>query len=144
MVEYKAKVTDTVTKWYNEYNQLHRQDGPAVEYVIGGKEYFINGVRHREDGPAIEWADGYKAHYINGKLHRENGPAVEYANGDKFYFINGLRHREDGPAIEGADGYKCYYIKDIEITKEEFDNRNKSCIDKIVEIERVKYKLTKI
>jgi hypothetical protein len=32
----------------------------------------------------------------------------------------------------------------MELTQEEFNNRNKSCIDKIVEIEGVKYKLSKI
>ena len=83
--------------------------------------YNLEGQRHREDGPAVEYADGYKAYYLNGKLHREDGPATEYENGNKYY-----------------------YIKDIQITKEEFNNRNKSCENKIVEIEGVKYKLTKV
>ena len=98
MKEYKVKVHNDRTDWYN-----------------------LEGQRHREDGPAVEYADGYKAYYLNGKLHREDGPATEYENGNKYY-----------------------YIKDIQITKEEFDNRNKSCIDKIIEIEGVKYKLTKV
>mgnify|MGYP000185697326 CR=1 FL=1 len=50
---------------------------------------------HREDGPAIEWAGGGKTWYINGKLHREDGPAYEYADGGKAWFIDGKRHRED-------------------------------------------------
>ena len=36
---------------------------------------------HREDGPAIEYANGNKHWYLNGKLHREDGPAIENANG---------------------------------------------------------------
>ena len=39
--------------------------------------------RHREDGPAVEYADGSKEWYLNGKLHREDGPACEYADGSK-------------------------------------------------------------
>jgi len=95
---YKVTVTKEVTKWYNEFNQLHR-----------------------ENGPAVEWASGNKGYYINDKLHREDGPAIEWASGSKDYFINGKR-----------------------LTEEEFNNRNKSCENKIVEIEGVKYKLTKI
>ena len=45
-------------------------------------------IRHREDGPAIEYADGDKEWFINGKLHREDGHAVEYANGYKAWWIN--------------------------------------------------------
>jgi hypothetical protein len=121
MKEYKVEVTENSTKWFNLEGKLHREDGPAVKYADGSKSYYINGKRHREDGPAVEHADGYKCYYINNKLHREDGPAREYANGSKHYYIN-----------------------DIQITKEEFDNRNKSCIDKIIEIEGVKYKLSKV
>jgi len=41
------------------------------------------GNLHREDGPAIEWADGSKEWWINEKLHREDGPAIEWADGTK-------------------------------------------------------------
>jgi len=88
--------------WYNEKDQLHREDGPAFEWTNGYKAWFINGKLHREDGPAVEYVDGHKVWYINGELHREDGPAVEYANGDKAWWINGN-----------------------ELTEEEFNNRNK-------------------
>jgi len=81
---------------------------------------------------------------LEGKLHREDGPAVEWANGDKSYYLNGKLHREDGPALEDVDGYKSYSINGEYLTQEEFNNRNKSCENKIVEIEGVKYKLTKV
>jgi hypothetical protein len=79
---------------------------------------------------------------LEGKLHRENGPAVEYRNGYKAYYINGKFHREDGPAMEFADGYKVYYINDVNLTEKEFKNRTKTCENKVVEIDGVKYKLT--
>jgi len=96
--------------WHNDRNKLHREDGPAVEYAIGIKEWWINGNLHREDGPAIEGADGSKEWFINDKRHREDGPAVEYASGDKWWYINDELHREDGPAYEGADGSKQWWI----------------------------------
>ena len=51
--------------------------------------YYLNGKFHREDGPAIEFASGRKDWYLNGKRHRTDGPAVAYANGDKWWYLNG-------------------------------------------------------
>lgn len=48
------------------FNKLHREDGPAIEYPDGGKEWWVNGKLHREDGPAIEWSDGHKEWWVNG------------------------------------------------------------------------------
>jgi len=53
--------------WYNSKKEFHREDGPAIEWINGDKEWCQNDVLHREDGPADEWASGYKAWYINGK-----------------------------------------------------------------------------
>ena len=55
----------------NESGQLHRLDGPAVEYKDGDKVWYINGLRHREDGPAIEWSDGRKYWYLNDIKYSE-------------------------------------------------------------------------
>ena len=110
----------------------------------GTKSWYLNDQLHREDGPAIEYADGTKFWYINGKRHREDGPAIEYAGGSKFWCINGKLHREDGPAIEWSDGTKAWYINDKQLTREQFDARNKpkpTCAGKVVEIGGVKYKL---
>ncbi len=74
--------------YYNEQNQLHREDGPAVEYVNGNKCWHQNGKCHRKDGPAIEHVDGTKVWYQNGKCHRVDGPAIEYANGGKVWWYN--------------------------------------------------------
>ncbi len=74
--------------YYNEHDQLHREDGPAIEYANGDKYWYQNGKYHREDGPAIERVNGNKFWHQNGKYHREDGPAIEYANGDKVWYHN--------------------------------------------------------
>src|SRR2546423_1788459 len=57
---------DGFKAWYRD-GQLHREDGPAVEYPDGHKEWWRNGRRHRDDGPAIEYADGSKEWYRDGR-----------------------------------------------------------------------------
>ncbi len=49
------KVLKDKIEYLNEKGQYHREDGPAIEWNNGIKEWFINGLCHREDGPAIEW-----------------------------------------------------------------------------------------
>ncbi len=49
--------------------------------------YLPNGKLHREDGPAIEWNDGDKEWFINGNRHREDGPAVIYHNGTADWYL---------------------------------------------------------
>jgi hypothetical protein len=49
---------------------------------------------HREDGPAIEYADGSKDWYLNGKRHREDGPAMEFANGNKYWYLSNVYYSE--------------------------------------------------
>ena len=85
-------------------------------YPDGVKQWWLNHNLHREDGPAIEYADGGKEWYLNGKLHREDGPAVELADGSKVWTLNGKRHREDGPAVEFPDGEKRWYLNHRPVT----------------------------
>ena len=40
-------------------------------YANGTKHWYLKGQLHREDGPAIEWADGDKHWYLNGKAISE-------------------------------------------------------------------------
>ena len=44
----------------------------------GNQFYFLDNLLHREDGPAVEYTHGLKNWYIHGKLHREDGPAIEW------------------------------------------------------------------
>lgn len=76
-------------EWRNSKGELHREDGPAIEYFDGAKEWYRNGELHREDGPAAEYPDGERLWFRNGKRHRKDGPAVELANGIKEWWVNG-------------------------------------------------------
>jgi len=70
------------------YKELHREDGPAIEWADGCKEWWIDGQRHRVDGPACEWSDGGKEWWYSGKLHRIDGPACEDINGSKYWWVD--------------------------------------------------------
>ena len=111
----------------------------------GTIEYTLNGQLHRTDGPAIEYANGDKYWYINGQRHRDNGPAVEYAHGTKCWYINGKCHRENGPAIEFANGYKSWYINGKYYSEQEFNdyikNQNRPCLGKKIVVDGVEYEL---
>lgn len=76
-------------EYRNELGQLHRLDGPAIEYADGSKEWSQNGQFHLVDGPAIEYADGTKAWYYHDQCYRVDGPAIEYANGIKLWYVYG-------------------------------------------------------
>jgi hypothetical protein len=65
MIEYKVKVHDS-----------------------GSREWYLNGNLHREDGPAVEYADGMRCWYLNGELHREDGPAIEEADDCREWYLN--------------------------------------------------------
>ena len=125
METYKVTVDEDKTiHWYNDKDEYHRLDGPAIEY-----------------------ADGYKAWLVEGKYHRLDGPAVEEADGDKEWWVNGKLHRLDGPAIEYANGHKAWYVDDKLMTEKEFNEYTKpkpSCEGKVVEVDGVKYRLVKV
>ncbi len=53
--------------YLNDKNELHRINGPAIEYSNGDRYWFENGKRHRLDGPAIEFSSGSKEYWINGR-----------------------------------------------------------------------------
>ena len=71
-LKYRIVVNEYGTMYYNGAGQLHRDDGPAVEWANGSKMWYQNGIRHRTDGPAIEWADGRKEWWINGTQMTED------------------------------------------------------------------------
>ena len=77
--------------WRNKEGELHRIDGPAIEYGDGDKEWYKMGKLHRIDGHAVEWSSGRRDWYQNGVLHRIDGPAIEYGNGNKSWFYNNVK-----------------------------------------------------
>ena len=53
------------------------ENNPICEIdEYGIKRWKLNGELHREDGPAIEFSDGSKYWYKHDKPHRLDGPAV--------------------------------------------------------------------
>jgi hypothetical protein len=92
--EYIVKVDNIKTAWYNTHHQLHREDGPALEYINGDKFWYFNGKRHRVGGPAIELADGDKFWYCDDKRHREDGPAIIRMDGRVAYWLNNIQYSE--------------------------------------------------
>ena len=80
------------TFWYKdqEHTLLHRLGGPAFT-SSGMSSWYQNGQLHREDGPAIEFATGGEEWYQNGKLHRVDGAAINWANGTKSWYLNGKK-----------------------------------------------------
>ena len=57
---------DGTKVWLNDVGVYHREDGPAVEWWHGGKDWYVNGVKHRLDGPATINRIGNKIWFING------------------------------------------------------------------------------
>ena len=100
-----------------------REEESTLTIDIHGDKFWRNkdGELHRIDGPAVEYSDGDKSWYQDGKLHRINGPGIEYGDGDNHWYQNGILHRIDGPAIEYCNGDKSWYYDNIKFpTKEAF------------------------
>lgn len=87
---------------------IHRDEGPAIEYVGGDREWRMYGKRHRLDGPALD-SDLVREWWVEGKRHRLNGPAVDHNDGEMAWYVNGLAHRVGGPAIVWNDGSNFWY-----------------------------------
>jgi len=81
--------TSGTKRWYLDNKVFHREDGPAIEYAVGTKCWYLYGQRHRENGPAIENANGYKSWYLHDQLHRLDGPAIECVDGPKYWYYYG-------------------------------------------------------
>ena len=100
----------------------------------GDKYYYADKamtIFHREDGPAIEYSDGSKEWRVDGELHRTDGPAAEFIDGYKSWFVNGSIHRLDGPAVIWGDGTKAWYVDDKQLTEEQFNARLDIGMDQI-------------
>ena len=94
-LKYRIEVDAYGTRrYYNAAKQLHRTDGPAIEYADGSKSWYKNDQYHRTDGPAIDWTCGRKEWYQNHKRHRIDGPAIIFEDGHKLWYINGKKLTE--------------------------------------------------
>ena len=100
MIEYTVKVYSNGDKYWYLNDELHREDGPAIEDSDGDKSWYLNGKLHREDGPAIEDPYGYKAWYLNGKKLTEQ----QHKAASKVRSITS-KHTCEGKIVE-IDGKK--------------------------------------
>ena len=49
-ITYKVKIDDDGTKlYYNDKDQLHREDGPAIEDASGLKRWYLRGIEYTEE-----------------------------------------------------------------------------------------------
>ncbi len=105
------QVYDAGTRAWYHFGDLHRLDGPAVEFQDGETKWFHSGSLYRVGGPAVERPDGYKAWCDMNVVSRVDGPAVIHPNGDEEWRINGTLHRVGGPAIHssGHGGAPAHY-----------------------------------
>ena len=97
MKEYKVKVYDDRTEWWLN-GKLHREDGPAVEYVKSDKYWYLNGKYHREDGPAIEYKSGSKdfpyLYGVNERSRQAPHTPGEEIKGSLLYKKNQPSHKK--------------------------------------------------
>ena len=98
---------------------IHRDDGPAIEWFNGTKEWIVNGELHRDNGPAIVYANGSEQWFCRGLKHRLGGPAVS-GPGYKEWRYYGQLHRNDGPATQCATFGDAYYLHGLYLTPEEW------------------------
>ena len=69
MAEMYTNTDDYGNKYYYKdpgKRILHREDGPAIEYYGGTKEWLRHGLRHRLDGPAVKYSNGSESWYVDG------------------------------------------------------------------------------
>ena len=67
-LKYRIVRNHNGTFYYNKDGLFHREDGPAIIWTNGSKEWFFCGQLHREDGPAIEQANGSRQWYLHDRL----------------------------------------------------------------------------
>lgn len=64
---YGGRLALTQQEWI-DFNQseFHRVGEPAVIWVDGARQWWVDGKPHRLDGPAFEWPDGHNEWAIDG------------------------------------------------------------------------------
>lgn len=99
---------------------------PEVKTNKHGTQFWVNdkGQLSREDGPAVIFLNGYKEWWLDGELHRIDGPAVESGPYQEWW-TKGIRNRLDGPAVIWTDGTQFWYIDGEEFTEEEYNKKLK-------------------
>jgi hypothetical protein len=66
-VQKHIKTTAREIEWHGEGSLPHREDGPAIVFPNGDREWWIEGELHRDSGPAVMRADGSCEWWLNGR-----------------------------------------------------------------------------
>ena len=90
-----CKILENKTIHYIKNGKHHREDGPAIIYPSGHKQWQLNGVSHREVGPAVESVTGYKEWWYKGLCYGINN---KFTNTTWFKKVKQLK-REEGLKI---------------------------------------------
>ena len=84
-------------RWYlgNKLHWMGRPLNIQMEISSGvsrGRNigWMVKGELHRVDGPAVEWVDGNKIWFFKGELHRVDGPAVIRPNKREEWWRDGI------------------------------------------------------
>ena len=75
----------TEIKLQSEYPDLDKYENEFGDIFYYKKDMDI---WHNPYGPAIIWVDGHKEYWLNNKRHRLDGPAMMWLNGNGSYCIN--------------------------------------------------------
>lgn len=79
-----------IVKYKNR--MIHCDDGPAVIYYDGRKQWFQYGIEHRTDGPSMTFPDGSERWCFEGICHRIDSPAIiNTLTGEKIWYIAGVK-----------------------------------------------------
>lgn len=104
-IEHQVYETRKVHKFRGQY---HRDHGPAIEWMDGGKEWYKHGKLHRLDGPAILRKTGINQWWVEGKLL--------YVTGEAFLKpeipIRNIYKHENVIQIVGPDESGCRSLPD--------------------------------
>jgi len=84
--------------WYKEDGSLHRDDGPAIEYLNGDMSWYKHGKLHRENGPAIDW-------------HKYSTPIREF-------WLENISYKENEywEKVKGIDKCKLLILRNKEVS----------------------------
>jgi hypothetical protein len=63
----------------------------VAEYTSESKAYYLNGKKHRVDGPAVEFVNGYKEWFLNGIYYSQEEWFELLSEEDKLKAIWNLR-----------------------------------------------------
>ena len=63
----KELLEDGTIRYYDDWDRLHRDDGPAIIGTEGEESWYKHGQLHREDGPALILSGGFLVYYKDGE-----------------------------------------------------------------------------